>query len=112
MGRADELGKGIGGENPIAVLLIGLCPAAAVSVRVIDALWMSAGVVSCAYCFLLLHVAGGHVGSEVSRSRQRPPECHRVRRPRRTRTRLRRPRRTRTRVRPPLVGRPGALPPA
>jgi Na+-translocating ferredoxin:NAD+ oxidoreductase subunit E len=46
MGRADELGKGIAGENPIAVLLIGLCPAAAVSVRVIDALWMSAGVAS------------------------------------------------------------------
>jgi Na+-translocating ferredoxin:NAD+ oxidoreductase subunit E len=46
MGRAEGLGKGIAGENPIAVLLIGLCPAAAVSVRVIDALWMSAGVVS------------------------------------------------------------------
>jgi electron transport complex protein RnfE len=46
MGRADALGKGIAGENPVAVLLIGLCPAAAVSVRVIDALWMSAGVAS------------------------------------------------------------------
>ena len=59
MGRADELGMGIGGENPIAVLLIGLCPAAAVSVRVIDALWMSAGVVSVLLvsCFCMSLVA-------------------------------------------------------
>ncbi len=59
MGRADELGKGIGRENPIAVLLIGLCPAAAVSVRVIDALWMSAGVVSVLLvsCFCMSLVA-------------------------------------------------------
>jgi electron transport complex protein RnfE len=31
-------------ENPLAILFLGLCPAIAVSVRVIDALWMSAGV--------------------------------------------------------------------
>jgi electron transport complex protein RnfE len=38
----------IGDRAPDAttVLLMGLCPAIAVSVRVIDALWMSAGVVS------------------------------------------------------------------
>src|SRR5208283_4026570 len=32
-------------ENPLAMLFLGLCPAIAVAVRVIDALWMSAGVV-------------------------------------------------------------------
>jgi electron transport complex protein RnfE len=31
-------------ENPRAYLFLGVCPAIAVSVRVIDALWMSAGV--------------------------------------------------------------------
>jgi electron transport complex protein RnfE len=31
-------------EDPPALLFLGLCPAIAVSVRVIDALWMSAGV--------------------------------------------------------------------
>jgi Na+-translocating ferredoxin:NAD+ oxidoreductase subunit E len=62
MGRAEGLGKGIAGENPIAVLLIGLCPAAAVSVRVIDALWMSAGVVSVllvsCFCMALVDMWG------------------------------------------------------
>jgi electron transport complex protein RnfE len=38
--------RGILEENPIGILLLGLCPAAAVSVRVIDALWMSAGVMA------------------------------------------------------------------
>jgi electron transport complex protein RnfE len=38
--------KGINRENPVAVLLLGLCPAAAVSVRVIDSLWMSVGVIA------------------------------------------------------------------
>jgi electron transport complex protein RnfE len=43
--RGDEaLAVGIARENPLAVLLLGLCPAAAVSARVVDALWMSAGV--------------------------------------------------------------------
>lgn len=32
-------------ENPRAILFFGLCPAIAVAVRVIDALWMSAGVI-------------------------------------------------------------------
>ncbi|MGA2640050.1 MAG: Rnf-Nqr domain containing protein [Spirochaetia bacterium] len=32
-------------ENLLAMLFLGLCPAIAVSARVIDALWMSAGVV-------------------------------------------------------------------
>ncbi len=31
-------------DNPVAVMLVGLCPAAAVTVRVIDALWMSLGL--------------------------------------------------------------------
>jgi electron transport complex protein RnfE len=62
MGRAEGFGRGIARENPIAVLLIGLCPAAAVSVRVIDALWMSAGVlavllVSC-FCMSLVAMWG------------------------------------------------------
>jgi electron transport complex protein RnfE len=32
-------------ENPVAAMLVGLCPAAAVTGRVIDALWMSLGLV-------------------------------------------------------------------
>ena len=32
-------------KNPVAVALVGLCPAAAVTGRVIDALWMSLGLV-------------------------------------------------------------------
>jgi Na+-translocating ferredoxin:NAD+ oxidoreductase subunit E len=31
-------------EKPVAILFLGLCPAIAVSARVIDALWMSVGV--------------------------------------------------------------------
>jgi len=37
---------GVFRNNPVAVLLVGLCPAAAVTTRVIDALWMAAGVFS------------------------------------------------------------------
>ena len=36
--------RGFLGNNPIAVMMVGLCPAAAVTGRVIDALWMSLGV--------------------------------------------------------------------
>jgi electron transport complex protein RnfE len=39
------LSKSMLSENPIAMLFLGLCPALAVSVRVIDALWMSVGVI-------------------------------------------------------------------
>ncbi len=46
MTPSEVLSRGIARENPTAVLLLGLCPAAAVSVRVIDSLWMSAGVFS------------------------------------------------------------------
>lgn len=46
MTRGDALIKGILRDNPVAVLMLGLCPAAAVSTRVIDALWISLGVVS------------------------------------------------------------------
>ncbi len=31
-------------DNPVAVMMVGLCPAAAVTGRVIDALWMSLGL--------------------------------------------------------------------
>jgi Na+-translocating ferredoxin:NAD+ oxidoreductase subunit E len=44
MRQRDDLIRGMGKENQIVVLLVGLCPAAAVSVHVIDALWMSVGV--------------------------------------------------------------------
>lgn len=37
--------KGLFRDNPVAVTLIGLCPAAAVTGRVIDALWMSVGLI-------------------------------------------------------------------
>jgi electron transport complex protein RnfE len=46
MTPSEVLSRGIARENPTAVLLLGLCPAAAVSVRVIDSLWLSAGVFS------------------------------------------------------------------
>ncbi len=36
--------KGLFRDNPVAVMLVGLCPAAAVTGRVIDALWMSLGL--------------------------------------------------------------------
>jgi len=39
-----QLSRGLFRENPLAVLLLGLCPAAAVTTRVIDALWMALGV--------------------------------------------------------------------
>jgi H+/Na+-translocating ferredoxin:NAD+ oxidoreductase subunit E len=44
MTPSDVLSRGIARDNPTVVLLVGLCPAAAVSVRVIDSLWMSAGI--------------------------------------------------------------------
>lgn len=43
MKHAEGFSKGLFRENPVAALLLGLCPAAAVTGRVIDALWMSAG---------------------------------------------------------------------
>ena len=46
MTTQDMAGGGMARENPAMVLLLGLCPAVAVSVRVIDSLWMSMGVVS------------------------------------------------------------------
>jgi Na+-translocating ferredoxin:NAD+ oxidoreductase subunit E len=46
MSAESSLHRGIISENPVGMLLLGLCPAAAVSVRVIDALWMSAGVMA------------------------------------------------------------------
>jgi electron transport complex protein RnfE len=44
MRNGEALAVGIARENPVAILLLGLCPAAAVTARVVDALWMSAGV--------------------------------------------------------------------
>jgi len=45
MTSGKALWNSILSENPLALLFLGLCPAIAVSVRVIDALWMSAGVI-------------------------------------------------------------------
>jgi Na+-translocating ferredoxin:NAD+ oxidoreductase subunit E len=62
----------IGDTTPDAttVLLMGLCPAIAVSVRVIDALWMSAGVVSVlllsTFCMTL--IARGTGGADAAGS--------------------------------------------
>ena len=44
MTPGDVSSRGMARENPTAVLLVGLCPAAAVSARVIDSLWMAAGI--------------------------------------------------------------------
>ena len=58
MTPSDVLSRGIARDNPTAVLLVGLCPAAAVSVRVIDSLWMSAGIFAVmllsSFCMTLL----------------------------------------------------------
>ena len=43
-------------ENPVAAILVGLCPAAAVTGRVIDALWMSLG-----FAFVLVLTRVGRV---------------------------------------------------
>ena len=68
MTPSDVLSRAITRENPSAVLLVGLCPAAVVSVRVIDSLWMSAGVFSVmllsAFCLTLL-ARGRTEGSEA-----------------------------------------------
>ncbi len=62
MRPGDGFWTGIARENPVAVLLLGLCPAAAVCVRVIDALWMSAGVFSVlllsSFCMFLVATQG------------------------------------------------------
>lgn len=42
----ETFARGILRDNPVVLLLVGLCPAAAVTTRVIDALWMSLGVFS------------------------------------------------------------------
>jgi electron transport complex protein RnfE len=69
MTPSDVLSRGISRENPTAVLLVGLCPAAAVSVRVIDSLWMSAGVFAVmllsSFCMTLL-AQGKAVEGEVT----------------------------------------------
>ncbi len=44
MSRATVFARGALGDNPVAVMLVALCPAAAVTGRVIDALWMSLGL--------------------------------------------------------------------
>ena len=69
MTRGNDFRKGLVGENPVAVLMLGLCPAAAVSTRVIDALWMSAGIVSVlllsSLCSSLLASEGRQEGKEL-----------------------------------------------
>ncbi len=46
MTNTERFSRGILRDNPVALLLVGLCPAAAVTTKVIDALWMSLGVFS------------------------------------------------------------------
>ncbi len=41
----ERLGACVGQDNGMTAIVLGLCPAAAVSVRVIDSLWMSLGLV-------------------------------------------------------------------
>jgi len=69
MTRGDEFRKCLVGENPVAVLMLGLCPAAAVSTRVIDALWMSAGIVIVlllsSLCMSLIARGGRREGKEL-----------------------------------------------
>jgi electron transport complex protein RnfE len=55
---------GVLSSNPVAVLLLGLCPAAAVTTKVIDALWMSVGVFS---VLLLLSLCMSLIGSWTRR---------------------------------------------
>ncbi len=45
MSRLSGITRRLFLDNPVAVTLIGLCPAAAVTARVIDAAWMSFGVI-------------------------------------------------------------------
>lgn len=74
MTNRSLLGRGIFRGNPVAMILIGLCPAAAVTTRVIDALWMSLGVFSVLLltraCLSILSVLrdGSPAGS--------PPDLH------------------------------------
>jgi len=72
MTPSDVLSRGIARENPTAVLLVGLCPAAAVSVRVIDSLWMSAGIFAVmllsSFCMTLLARGGENDGEATPRS--------------------------------------------
>ena len=42
---ANELTKGIFKENPIFIIMLGLCPTLAVSTQVVNALGMGAGVI-------------------------------------------------------------------
>ncbi|HVP19274.1 MAG TPA: Rnf-Nqr domain containing protein [Spirochaetia bacterium] len=44
MTRRPVFRDGVLRDNPVAVMLVGLCPAAAVTSRVIDAAWMSVGL--------------------------------------------------------------------
>jgi len=45
MNERDRIGARIDPDSGLAAVVLGLCPAAAVSVRVIDALWMSIGLI-------------------------------------------------------------------
>jgi electron transport complex protein RnfE len=72
MTPADVLSRGIARENPTAVLLVGLCPAAAVSARVIDSFWMSAGIFAVmllsSFCMTLLAQGKTNDGEVTSRT--------------------------------------------
>ncbi len=46
MKRGGEIARGFAAENPLVVLFVGMCPALAVSTRLITSLWMSLAILS------------------------------------------------------------------
>jgi H+/Na+-translocating ferredoxin:NAD+ oxidoreductase subunit E len=78
MTRKNPVG-GLLRDNPVAVTLVGLCPAAAVTGRVIDALWMSLGLI---FVLLLtrasreiLHILQDNPEDGLPLSAPRPPKA-------------------------------------
>jgi Na+-translocating ferredoxin:NAD+ oxidoreductase RnfE subunit len=73
---SDAFSKSVPDENPLALLILGLCPAIAASVRVIDALWMSVEVL---VVFSLTGLAMGLLSLGIGRRAQGRPACGRLR---------------------------------
>jgi electron transport complex protein RnfE len=73
MSSAEEVRAGVLSENPVAVLLLGLCPAAAVSTRVVDALWMSIGVAAVLLATALCTALISHAGAPGGEGRRDSP---------------------------------------
>ena len=51
IGMGKEISKGIIKENPVFIILLGLCPALGVSSTVINAVGMGAGVLFVLICY-------------------------------------------------------------